>query len=169
MNSYGIMQGSILVVQIHEARDLPGAPTTYAEVIFEDQRQTTQAKPNTNSPLWNEKFSFDVTTGQEKVVINVCSNEFAGGKIMGACEYLIKNLLPPEYTFDNWLPLKSASGQVIGKVKLSFQWIYSRVEFFSNIINKIEREVVDSKNEFGFYTDKLGTLQGTTFRFGSPG
>lgn len=156
------MQGSILVVQIHEARDLPGALTSYAEVNFGDQRQVTQAKPATNSPLWNEKFSYDVTTGQEEVTISVCSNEFAGGRIIGSCKYTIKSLIPPEYTFEGWLPLKSASDQIVGKVKLSLQWIYSRVEFFTNLTNKVDKQNVDWQNELGFYSQKLEILQSTT-------
>ena len=161
MNEYGIMHGSILVVQIHEARDLVGGPTAYAEVIFENQRQATQAKPTSNRPAWNEKFSFDVVTGNEKVVINVCTSEFAGRRILGSCSYDLKALTAPDYTYDNWLALKAKSGQVVGQIKASLQWIISRVDFFNNIINKIEKEIIDSKNELGFYTEKLKILHGS--------
>jgi len=152
------MHGSILVVQIHEARDLQGSPGTYVEILFEEQRQATQAKPAGARPVWNEKFSFDVVTGNEVVVINLCSSEITGRKVIGSASYELKALLAPDYTYDNWLPLKTKIGQVVGQIKVSLQWIISRVEFFNNIINKIEKEIVDSKNELGFYTEKLDIL-----------
>jgi len=154
------MHGSILVVQIHEARDLPGTPSVYAEVIFADQRQATQIKPNTNKPFWNEKFSFDVITGTERIVINLCSSEFAGRRVIGSCTYELKSLLSPDYTFDNWLPLKSKEGQIVGQIKFSLQWIVSRVEFFNCVINKIDKQLIDSKNDLGYYTENLNILHG---------
>ncbi len=171
MNEYGIMHGSIFVVHIHEARDLPGTPTVYTEVLFDGQRQATQAKPATNRPVWNERFSFDVVTGKEQVVVNVCSTEFAGRRVLGTCTYELKNLLAPDYTFDDWLelvtPAMGAAQQVMGHIKLSLQWIISRVDFFHSIINKIEKGLTESKNELGYYSEQLNILPGSLFFFSS--
>jgi len=156
------MQGSILVVQIHEALDIPGNPATFTELTFAGQKQVTQLKPATNHPTWNEKFSFDVNSPNESLTINLCSNEFAGRGVIGSAVYPLKSLAPPDYVFDNWLSLMQRDKEV-GKIKLSIQWIVSRVEFFQNIINKIEKEIIDSQNELGFYQEKLKQLHGTLY------
>jgi len=160
VNDHGIMTGSVLVVQIREARDLPGIAPTFAEVTFDEQRQATRARPASKSPLWNEKFSFDVVTGKEVLNVSVCSEEFGGRRIFGTCEYLLSSLNGPDYTFDNWAPLKNDREQVVGQIKVSLQWIVSRVEFFNNLINKVDKELSDNQAELTYNENRLEILYG---------
>jgi len=158
LNEHGIMSGSVLVVQVREATRLPGAPASFAEVIFDQQHQTTQIKPYQNRALWNEKFSFDVITGKEILIINVCSNEFAGRNIIGTCQFFLNKLQPPEYNFDDWTPLKDQNNKDAGQIKVSLQWIYSRVEFFKNLISKLEAKILENENELKFCESRLSSL-----------
>eukprot|EP00826_Nyctotherus_ovalis_P040357 TRINITY_DN3975_c0_g1_i11.p1 TRINITY_DN3975_c0_g1~~TRINITY_DN3975_c0_g1_i11.p1 ORF type:complete len:253 (-),score=78.63 TRINITY_DN3975_c0_g1_i11:48-806(-) len=158
MNDEGVMTGSVLVVQIMEARDLARAGSLCVELAFDDQRQITQVKTH-SAAVWNEKFSFDVTNKEQKIVINLC--EAAGKRVIGSCTYALRDLNPPEYTVDSWVPLRATPGGVVGQLKLSLQWIVSRVEFFNNLISKTERQINESEDELNFYETKLRTLQGT--------
>ena len=79
---------------------------------------------------------------------------------MGSISYEIKQLKKPEYIFDDWFPLKGKGEEPIGQIKLTIQWIVSRVDFFTNILNKIDEQITDNNNELGFYKDKLKSLQG---------
>ncbi len=165
MNEYGVMQGSILVVQVKEAHDVPAQPC-YVEVALQDQRQSTQIKPE---PVWNEKFSFDVVTGKEVVIAQLCVNEFAGRKVLGSSSFELVRLLPPEYTFEDWLTMRSEDDkQPFGRIRLSLQWIVSRVEFFTNLISRIDKEIADRRNELGFHEEKLTILQRISRRFTTP-
>lgn len=154
------MHGSILVVQIREAMNLPGMPSCYVEINFQEQIQTTQLRPSTNHPEWNEKFSFDVITGRESLVVNVCSNEFGGRNIIGMCRFGLDNLSPPDYAFDNWLPIINSNSREMGKIKISLQWIISRVEFFNNLLNKIDKEISENQSQLAYNQERLGLLQG---------
>jgi len=157
MNDQGIMTGSILVVQIMEAQNLGRVGSVFVELIFDDQKQVTQPKPQ-NGAVWNEKFSFDVTNKEQGVVINLC--EESGRRVIGSCEYELKDLNPPEYIVDAWINLKGAQDKVVGLLKLSLQWIVSRVEFFNNIIGRIEKQTAELEDELNFYETKLKILQG---------
>lgn len=158
MNDEGVMTGSVLVVQIMEARDLITAGSVCVELVFDDQRQITQVKTH-NAAVWNEKFSFDVTNKEQRIVINLC--EGSGRRVAGSCTYALRDLNPPDYAVDSWVPLRAGSEGVVAQLKVSLQWIVSRVEFFNNIISKIERQINESEDELNFYETKLRTLQGT--------
>lgn len=147
------MNGSILIAHIHEARDLKRTAGYFAEVLFDDQKFSTQLKAATIRPVWNEKFTFDVIKGTETIVFNLYS-DISPKAALATCEFSIAKLLPPEYSFDDWIPLKS-KGAIEGQVKLSLQWIVSRVEYFNNIINKLEREIVEHKNQQAMNEQKL--------------
>ena len=155
------MHGSVVVVQIREARELPDNISSYAEVTFANQRYSTQVKPSNSQPVWNEKFTFDVVTGREVIGIQVYDSAFAGLRAIGSCEYELSKLLPPEFTFDDWLPLLGPDNkQVVAQAKVCFQWIKSRVLFFENLIGKIEAQLNDYTNELGYHEGLLTSLYG---------
>ena len=60
-NQYNIMEGSMLMITIIEARELRslsgGIPDSYVEVIVGDNKVKTNLKNQTSSPNWNEKTS----------------------------------------------------------------------------------------------------------------
>ena len=57
---------------------------------------------------------------------------------------------------------------VIGKIRVMIQWIVSRVEFFNNIIDKIDKQIIESQDEFDFYTTKLDILESNLNIFIEP-
>ena len=159
VSDYGIMQGSIVIVQIYEARDLPNAINVYAEVLVGEQSQTTPIRSLTKSPVWNEKYSFDVTTGNEKVTINMRSPDFVGKGIVCTATYTLSELKLLNYALDDWLQLKTPSGQQAGRLKVSLLWIVSRINYYNEIVNRIDDEIRESQNQLNFYTEKQKTLE----------
>lgn len=154
------MKGSNVIVQIREANELCGNPSTYAEVNIGDQHQVTKVRPKTNCPLWDEKFTFDVVNGKEIVIVNVCENEFNGGRIVGFSRFELQKLIAPDYFFDDWTLLKNSSDQIVGQIKASIQWITSKVEYFNNLINKVDAEKNEAQAELADKQSKLNNLYG---------
>lgn len=58
MNQFGVMEGSVLIVTVVEARDLKdwelGGLDPFVMLDCEGQRVETSYKPNSNNPIWNE-------------------------------------------------------------------------------------------------------------------
>lgn len=72
------MEGSILTVNLVEARDLANnAKTVSAFVIFtiEDQQMESRLINSNNAPVWNESISFDIYHGKDPLRIQVMSRE----------------------------------------------------------------------------------------------
>ncbi len=62
INDYGIMEGSILTVNVVEARelipqDINGSSDPYTIIGIEGQRQSTKYIRTTTNPLWNETLT----------------------------------------------------------------------------------------------------------------
>ena len=93
-------------------------------IDFGDQTQSTQIKYSTNSPVWNEKFNFDVINQNEKIEINLMesSNEAS----IGGFNYELSNLKEPDYTTNTSSLIKRKNGTGVGQLRSSIQWIVSR-------------------------------------------
>lgn len=154
------MKGSMLVVQVREANDIRGSPSAYVEVFFGEERRVTTMLPPSNRPLWNEKFTFDVITGKENILVNLCKNAFGGREIIGSCQYEIEKLKGPDYVFDDWGPIKNNAGSIVGQIKVSIQWIVSRVDFFNNLIKKLEKDISDNQAELAYDEGRLENIYG---------
>lgn len=87
-NSYGIMQGSVLIVTAVEARDLKsmdinGLSDPYIRFECENQHVETSVQYNTLNPIWNETFTFDIQQGNPLNVLvmdkdSMKSDDFEG-------------------------------------------------------------------------------------------
>lgn len=152
-----------MIVQVKEASDLRGTPSTFVEVFFEQDQKVTQVLAATNRPVWNEKFTFDVNTGKENVLVNLCANEFGGRKVLGSCQYELQKLNPPDYIFDEWTPLRDKSNVTAGQIKISLQWIVSKVEYFGNLMKKLENEISDNEAELQYDEATLEVLYRKAF------
>jgi len=95
-NEYGIMYGSILTVHVVEARDLApmdmnGSSDPYVRLMIEEQIIETNFKKNTLNPVWNESFTFDITTGNEPLRIVIMDKDtFGNDDFEGQCEVSLK-------------------------------------------------------------------------------
>ena len=146
-----------MIVQIFEARDLKLTGSMLVRIDFGDQTQSTQIKYSTNSPVWNEKFNFDVINQNEKIEINLMesSNEAS----IGGFNYELSNLKEPDYTTNTWSPIKRKNGTVVGQLRFSIQWIVSRSKFIENLIEKLNGQIKDMEAQLDFFSTKLNELE----------
>jgi Ca2+-dependent lipid-binding protein len=136
------MHGSILTVHVVEARDLKpmdmdGTSDPYVTLQIEDQRIETNYKKSTLSPVWNESFTFDITQGREPLkVIIMDKDTFGKDEFEGKCMVPL-NLLRDQMKHDQWFDLLEEGNQpTLGRIRLMLQWVYSKVQYFSEYLAK---------------------------------
>ena len=76
-NTWHIMKGSVLQVNVIDARNLVSKKsgrkyvTSQVKLSIEGQSQRTQEVYNTNDPVWNEVIAFDIFKGNEPLELSV--------------------------------------------------------------------------------------------------
>mmetsp|Transcript_25454 Transcript_25454/g.19201 ORF Transcript_25454/g.19201 Transcript_25454/m.19201 type:complete len:124 (-) Transcript_25454:979-1350(-) len=85
MNEYNVMEGSTLSIRIWEARKLISQRAIGANInpyvavtLNNSQTQETDVVYGSNDPYWNEVLTFDIVTGQEKLIIRVVDRADVG-------------------------------------------------------------------------------------------
>jgi hypothetical protein len=156
------MHGSTLVIQICEARELPGTPAAFAEVTFGKDKQMTPVSKPSNNPVWNQKYSFDVETGQESLTIQLRTNDMINNRL-GSCSVPLAQLQGPEFSLDGWLELRNDGPRPVGHLKVSLQWIKSRVAFFDGLIARIDLQLAENQKVATDSAKMLQILYGTPF------
>jgi hypothetical protein len=173
------MVGSILTVHVVEARDLKamdmdGTSDPYVELIIEGQKIVTNIKKSTLSPVWNESFTFDIQHGKEDLEVYVMDKDTFGNDFEGQCfislteelrRYGIQERLSDQMKHDLWFDLEEKNGQKgQGRIRLMLQWVYSKVQYFSEYLKKwddtleqdiqekeiIEAYITQMESPFGF-------------------
>lgn len=151
------MTGSILIIQIVEARNLQGIRAAYAEVNFDStDRQRTQPKENADSVIWNEKLTFDVVRGNEVALIS--AHNASTRTTIGTATYNLRDYPVSELSQELWLPLMAKDMKEVGQVKLIVQWIQSRVKHLAIRLDHLDAEINEAQKELEFYKTKLEIL-----------
>lgn len=136
------MHGSILTVHVVEARDLKamdidGTSDPYAILQIEDQRIETSVKSGTLSPVWNESFTFDIMQGKDVLKVTIMDKDRFGGDDFEGMAVINLNTLRDQMKKDEWFNLVDQAGKPAqGRVRLMLQWVYSRVQYFSEYLSK---------------------------------
>ena len=173
------MFGSILTVHVVEARDLKpmdmdGTSDPYVVLQIEDQRIETNYKKSTLQPVWNESFTFEITHGREPLQIVVMDKDtFGNDDLEGICQFPL-NQLRDQMKHDQWLDLVDEKGQPTqGRVRLMLQWVYSKVDYFKDYLEKwdvtlendisekdqIEKFIKQLESPFGFLENAAEAFQ----------
>eukprot|EP00826_Nyctotherus_ovalis_P066883 TRINITY_DN9939_c0_g1_i18.p1 TRINITY_DN9939_c0_g1~~TRINITY_DN9939_c0_g1_i18.p1 ORF type:complete len:156 (-),score=44.47 TRINITY_DN9939_c0_g1_i18:790-1257(-) len=151
------MTGSILIIQIVEARNLQGIRAAYAEVNFDNtDRQRTQPKESADSVIWNEKLTFDVVRGNEVALIS--AHNASTRTTIGTATYNLKDYPLSELSQELWLPLMTKDMKEVGQVMLIVQWIQSRVKHLAIRLDHLNAEIDETQKELEFYKTKLEIL-----------
>lgn len=109
------MSIGILEVVIVEGRnlkncDIIGQNDAYVEVFLEKKyRQRTAIVKNSNSPEWNEQFTFNVHKGQDTIHFAVYDDDLIGRDFVGSGKVKLKHVFDGE-TFDEWVKLPAKFG-----------------------------------------------------------
>lgn len=166
-NRFGIMNGSVLTVEVLEAKDLipmdsNGLSDPYVILKCEKQQEMTKVIPETLSPVWNEEFTFKIESGDSELQIIVMDKDI-GLKDDFEGEVKIKlSTLKDQMKHDQYFNL-SGNPQAIngncGKIRLSLHWIWSKTRYLEEI-NKQWQDVLDSdKKDLQSFEDQLNKIK----------
>ncbi|KAI9316883.1 C2 domain-containing protein [Dichotomocladium elegans] len=116
----------ILTVTIFEARELKNCDMVGKLWIDEKYKQKTSELKNTNSPVWNETFTFNLPEGSDhKLHLEVRDKDPVGSDKIGDAKVDFKDVFAGE-AFEEWVKLPAKLGMS------SHGEVHLRIEFFPN-------------------------------------
>ena len=166
-NEYNIMEGSMLILQIIEARELytlaGSAPNSYVEVEVGENKLKTNVKNQTSSPNWNEKATLknhsDIVTGQEQILRIKNQGTFrTSDSIIGEL------MIPLDYLRDQnekeeWRDIM-VNNRKNGRIRIRLTWIYSNVKRYEDLLGDEETKRSNLTSEKSNWQQLLDVLQG---------
>ena len=133
----------MLTVHVVEARDLKPldydqTSDPYVILTIENQRIQTNFKKATITPVWNESFTFDISQGREQLLVEIFDKDtFGSDEFEGMCQVDLQGMLQDQMKHDLWFDLLQKDGEpAMGRIRLMLQWVFSKVQYFSNYLQK---------------------------------
>ncbi|CAF0790851.1 unnamed protein product [Adineta ricciae] len=105
-----------LQVTVVEARNLKDEDTlgqndAYVELYFDkDYKQRTATIKDTNSPTWNETFTFNLRKGDDTLHIKVYDDDAVGKDSIGSAKISLKKVQQAGGRLDEWVKLPAHLG-----------------------------------------------------------
>jgi Ca2+-dependent lipid-binding protein len=91
-------------------RDIIGQNDAYVELYLEKKyRQRTTIKKNSNNPVWNERFTFNVHKGDDTIHFHVFDDDLIGRDSIGTGKVKLKHVFDGSQ-FDEWVKLPAKFG-----------------------------------------------------------
>lgn len=166
------MHDSILTVNVIEAQNLIPmdwgvSSDPYVIIYMKDNKQriTTKIVSNELNPVWNEVFSFDISTGEEPLIVTVMNDHGDDDDFEGQVVIPMEKL-KDQLIHDRFYNLKhhtEPDKKWQGRIHLSLQWIWDRVKYYNGLedewqatidlkqgeIDKLEEQLVMLRKPFG--------------------
>lgn len=142
-NSYGIMEGSQLVVTVVEAQNLnlgAGKPNPYVELKCESQRIRTAAVSGNRNPSWEETFTFNIKVGGGELLCSIYSrSSTTEDELIGSCTIPLKDL-EDQIKQERWY---SVSSKVTtgARLLLACHWIHHKCEYLQRQIQEWDQDI----------------------------
>lgn len=162
-NEFGIMEGSLLVVDIHRATGLTRArtgevPSPFVALICEGSSHKTKVKPRTMEPVWNESINFQIKHGTAQLLLALMNQDASiSDNNMGSVSYPLSNLADQNKR-DERLTLTSSTGEFAGDLHVSMRWIFNKVKVFEEMARQAKEKVQLCKDEIDMLKHKLNLL-----------
>ena len=161
MNSWGIMEGSLLTVRVVEAQNLAsfaGKPSAYVNLLCERQQIATKIIKSERNPNWDETFSFKISAGTGELLIQVFNEgTISKDDLLGTCSVSLQEFRDQQ-KHERWFHLSGRSNTA--RILLSLQWIHRKTEYIAGIIENLERDITADTAEMSKVESemrKLGT------------
>ena len=91
-------------------RDIIGQNDAYVEIYFEKKyKQRTKTIKNSNNPVWNERFAFNVRKGDDTIHFDVYDADLIGRDSVGDGKVKLKHVFD-DGKFDEWVKLPAHLG-----------------------------------------------------------
>ncbi|CAF0773758.1 unnamed protein product [Rotaria sordida] len=110
------MSNGALRVTVVEARNLKDQDTlgqndAYIELYLDkDYKQRTTTIKDTNSPTWNENFTFNLQKGDDTLHIKVYDDDVVGKDSIGSAKVNLKKVQQAGGRLDEWVKLPAHLG-----------------------------------------------------------
>ncbi|OMJ68048.1 hypothetical protein SteCoe_34618 [Stentor coeruleus] len=142
INSWGIMEGSILTVRVAEAQNLSvvnGKPSAYVNLLCERQQISTKVIKNDRNPVWDETFTFKISVGTGELLVQTF-NEGTVSKddLLGTSSISLQEF-KDQKKHERWLQL--AGRNSTARVSLTIQWIHKKTDYLESIKDELERDI----------------------------
>ncbi len=109
------MPTGTLEIIIAEGRNLKdrafiGQNDAYVELYLEKKyRQRTTIQKNSNNPVWNERFTFNIHKGHDTIHFHVFDDDLIGRDSVGTGKVNLKKVFD-DGQFDEWVKLPAKFG-----------------------------------------------------------
>lgn len=109
------MPAGTLEVIVVEGRNLKdqdavGQNDAFVEVYLDKKyKQRTKTIKDTNNPVWNDKFVFNVQKDDDDITFKVYDEDTVGKDEIGKCEIKLKHVFD-DGKFDDWVKLPALMG-----------------------------------------------------------
>jgi Ca2+-binding EF-hand superfamily protein len=165
-NSYGIMHGSKVKVEVFDAKELipmdrNGLSDPYAILEIGSHKEQTKYIRETLNPSWMEEFAFPIETGREVLKVTVMDkdvlppDDFEGQIEINISNY--KDQMKHEQYF-HLLGQNNEEGN-FGKIKLSIHWVWSQTKYIEDVLHQWEEVLDADKKELVSLEDDLNKLK----------
>jgi hypothetical protein len=161
INSWGIMEGSLLSLRVVEAQNLTtlsGNPSSYVNILCEKQQIATKVVQNERNPTWNEEFSFKVAAGNGEMLIQVFhKSNLSKDDLLGVCSVPLEEF-KDQARHEKWFHLSGKTNTA--RVLLSVQWIHRKTQYLREKIELLQKEIeADTAEQIKIQEEmmKLGT------------
>ncbi len=166
LNRHGIMEDSSLTIWVTELKgffpqDLRTTISPYVTIKVGEQRLRTACANTMLDPVWNEDLTFNIATGEERIRIEVSTNEeeISRHRFEAYCEMSMDDLRDQQKQ-ERLLDLRNPAGRPIpGRVHIFVQWVYSGVQYFADLMKRMQ-DKLDLEHKFSDDTTaELGKLR----------
>lgn len=107
-------------------RDFFGQNDAYVEIYLEKKyRQRTTIKKNSNNPIWDEEFTFNIHEGDHTIRFAVYDDDLIGRDSIGHGKIKLKHVFENNQ-FDDWIKLPAHFGLSLhGEIHVIMNFIVS--------------------------------------------
>lgn len=107
----GTLEVTIIEGRKLKDRDFFSKNDAYVEIYLEKKyRQRTTIKNNSNNPIWNEQFTFNIHKGDETIHFAVFDDDLIGRDSIGNGKIKLKQVFDNDNQFDEWIKLPAHFG-----------------------------------------------------------
>ncbi|CAD8103615.1 unnamed protein product [Paramecium sonneborni] len=155
-NSHKICKGSKIRITIFDAQiQFPGN-TQVAIILGCDDIKYSTKPANRQNPVWNEKFEFNIITGEEEIYIVILDEELIEKQEIGGQAKLNLKEFYDQKPHDIQLQLKDKYGVVLySKMNLRVQWIHSQTKYFKESIKDNQQVIEDLSQDINEYKSDI--------------
>jgi Ca2+-dependent lipid-binding protein len=90
--------------------DTVGKNDSYVEVYLDKKyKQRTTTISNSNDPVWNQRFTFNIQHGDDTIHFDVYDDDVGDKDSIGSCKVKLKHVFD-DGKFDEWVKLPSMFG-----------------------------------------------------------